>query len=173
MNDRNNENLREILAKFMGADEVSQVINDIERGDELLGKFPAPAPRDSIIEGIKIQMAAAARRRHRETIQLGFLKALSVAAAIVTISIAAHKYFERTPTEQARVTYAAVIPDRLWEGSDITTDDAGIAVIAAEITTIENQLNGIELRDIDISGSGTADDLEMELIGISGDFWKG
>jgi hypothetical protein len=53
------------------------------------------------------------------------------------------------------------------------TDDADIAVLAAEISTIENELYGVELSDSGVSGGLDADDLEMELIGIGSDFWKG
>jgi len=173
MNGSDRENLKELLAKFMNAEEAGQTAQDIVSGDELLRAFPAPQPDEDVVAGLKAEVAAVVRRRHRITLQHRILSAVAVAAAIVVVSAAALKYFDRQPSGQSQVRIAAVIPDKIWESSDITTDDADIAVLAAEISTIENELYGVDLSDSGTNGSAAVDDLEMELIGISGDFWKG
>jgi len=129
MNDLKNENLKELLAGFMDSDSARRMQEDIEKGDQLLGRFSAPSPRDNVIAGIKIQMAAAARRQHRTAVQHRIWAAVSVAAAIVAVSAFAIKYFERGPVEPTTARYATVIPDKVWEGSDITADDVDIAML--------------------------------------------
>lgn len=173
MNGSDRENLKELLARFMDAAKAGQAAQDIERGDELLRAFPAPQPDEDVVAGVKAMVSAVARRRHRITLQHRIFAAAAMAAAIVVVSAAALKYFDRQPIGQTPVRYAAVISDKIWESSDIATDDADIAVLAAEISTIENELHGVELSDNGTNGSAAVDDLEMELIGISGDFWKG
>jgi hypothetical protein len=174
MNGSDRENLKELLARFMDAAKAGQAAQDIERGDELLRAFPAPQPDEKVVAGIKVRVSAASvRRRHGITLQHRIFAAAAVAAAIVVVSAAALKYFDRQPIGQTPVRYAAVISDKIWESSDITTDDADIAVLAAEISTIENELYGVESSNSSVTGNTAADDLEMELIGISGDFWKG
>ena len=172
MNGSDRENLRELLARFMDADKAGQAAEDIERGDELLRTHPAPQPDENTVAGIKVMVSAAVSRRHRITLERRIF-AVAAAAAIVAVSAVVIKYFYGQPGEKTTVRYAAVISDRIWESSDITTDDADIAVLTADISTIENELYGVELSESGISGSVDADDLEMELIGIGGDFWKG
>jgi hypothetical protein len=172
MNGSDRENLRELLARFMDADEAGQAAEDIERGDELLRAHPAPQPDEDTVAGIKAMVSAAVSRRHRITLHRRIF-AVAAAAAIVAVSASAIRYFYGQPAERTPVRYAAVISDKIWESSDITTDDADIAVLTAEISTIENELYGVELSDSGVSGGLDADDLEMELIGIGGDFWKG
>ncbi len=172
MNSSDRENLNELLAKFMDSEAAGRAAEDIKRGDELLRAHPAPQPDQDMIAGVKEMMSAVVKRRHRITLQRRILAVAAAAAVIVVISVAALNYFDRQPAGQTPVQYASVIPDRIWESSDITTDDADIAVLAAEISTIENELHGVELSDNDVS-SMSVDDLEMELIGIGGDFWKG
>jgi hypothetical protein len=67
-----------------------------------------------------------------------------------------------------------VIPDRIWEGSPGEAgDDADISVLTAEVETIENELQAMLSGNDSSNGNGTIDDLEIELIEMSGDFWKG
>ena len=173
MNGSDRENLKELLARFMDAEEAGRAAQDIEKGDELLRAHPAPQPDEDVIAGLKAMVSAVVRRRQRITLQRRIFAVAAVAAVLVVVSAVALKFFEPRPVEQTQMRYAAAISDRIWESSDITTDDADIAILAAEISTIENELNGVELGDSGTNGSAAVDDLEMELIGISGDFWKG
>jgi hypothetical protein len=172
MNDSTKENLRELLAGFMDEDTASQTAEDIEKGDEFLRKFAAPSPGDDVVAAIKARVAVTIRQKHRITLQHRIFAAVSVAAAIVLVSALALKFFEPSPIEKTTVQYAA-IPARVWDGSDITTDDADIAVLVSEVKTIENELSGVQLKDNSGVGNAAIGDLETELIEIGGDFWKG
>ncbi len=174
MNDSAKENLRELLAGFMDAGSAKQAAEDIERGEQLLRQWPAPQPGAAALAEVKKKVAAAVRRRHRITLQRRVWAVAGVAAAaIVIVSAVALRLFERQPVEQTTLLYAAAIPERVWEGSDITRDDADIAVLVAEVETIENELSGVQLNDTGGNGNTAIDDLETELIEIGGNFWKG
>ena len=173
MNDSAKENLRELLAGFMDAGSARQAAEDIEKGDELLRQWSAPQPSDVVLAEVKKKIAAAVRRRHRIALQRRIWAAVSVAAAIVIVSAVALRLFEKQPVEQAALRYAAAIPERVWEGSDITKDDADIAVLVAEVETIENELSGVQSNDTGGNGNTAVGDLETELIEIGGNFWKG
>lgn len=172
MNTPDKENLKELLGRFMDAAEVDEAARDIDQGDELLRTFPAPQPDEEVIADVKAMMSAVVRRRHRITLHRRIFAA-AAAAAIVIASATALKYLDRQPGGQTTKQIAFMIPDRIWESTDITTDDADIAVLTAEITSVENELYGVELSDDTITGSTSADELEMELIGIGSNFWKG
>jgi hypothetical protein len=173
MSDSGNENLRELLAGFMDAGAASRAAEDIERGDELLRAWPAPQPSEAVLTGVKKKVAVAVRRRQVITLRRRVLAAAAAAAVIVAASAVALRLFEKQPMEQMVVQYAAAIPERIWESSDITADDADIAVLAAKVETIENEMSGVQLNDNGVSGNGAIGDLEMELIEIGGYFWKG
>jgi len=173
MNDSAKENLRELLAGFMDAGSAGQAAEDIERGDALLRQWSAPQPGDAVLAEVKKKVAAVARRRHRIALQRRIWAAAGMAAAIVIVSVLALRLSERQPVERTTIKYTAAIPERVWEGSDITKDDADIVVLAAEVETIENELSGVQLSDTGGNGSTAAGDIETELIEISGNFWKG
>ena len=169
MNDSAKENLKELLAGFMDAGSARQAKEDIEKGDELLCHWSAPQPGDVVLAEVKKKVAAAVRRRHRIALQRRIWAAAGVAAAIVIVSVLALRLSER----QTVGPTAIVIPERVWEGSDITKDDADIVVLAAEVETIENELAGAQLNDTSSNGNTAISDIETELIEINGNFWKG
>jgi len=171
MGNSGKENLRELLAEFMDPGAANRAAEDIEGGEELLRQWPSPQPDEAMLAEVKKRVAAAVRRRRMITPWRRVLAAASVAAAIAVASVVALRSFENQPVKQAAVQYAAMIPSRIWEGSDITTDDADIVVLAAEVEAIENELSGVELNEN--GGNGAVGDLEMELIEMGGDFWKG
>jgi hypothetical protein len=173
MNDSAKENLKELLAGFMDAGSARQAEEDIEKGDELLCHWSAPQPGENVLAEVKKKVAATVRQRHRIALQRRIWAAAGVAAAIVIVSALALKLFEKQPVEQTALRYAAAIPERVWEGSDITKDDADIVVLAAEVETIENELAGAQLNDTSGNGSTAVGDIETELIEIGGNFWKG
>jgi hypothetical protein len=173
MNDSAKENLRELLAGFMDAGSAKQTAEDIERGDVLLRQWSAPQPADVVLAEVKKKISAAVKQRHRIALQRRIWAVAGVAAAIVIVSALALTLSERQPAEKTTIKYAAAIPDRVWEGSDITKDDADIVVLVAEVETIENELSATRLDDTGGNGSTAVGDLETELIEIGGDFWKG
>jgi hypothetical protein len=170
MNNSTKENLNELLAGFMDANMAGQAVQDIEKGDQLLRNFPAPQPGPDVVAAVKARVAAAVRQRHRITLQRRIWAAAGVAAAIMLVSVAALKLFEQKPTEPTPAHYAVVIPDRVWEGSDITSD---ISVLSAELESLEKEITSTSVDEIGDNSNLSVGDLEMELIETGGNLWKG
>jgi hypothetical protein len=173
MDNSGKENLRQLLAAFLDADSARRAAEDIEKGDELLRAYPAPQPGEKVLAEVNRRVVEAVRRRRSIALRHKVLAVAGVAAAIVVLSAVALRFFAGQPVKQPSARYATVIPQRIWEGGDITTDDPDIAVLTAEVETIENELQALLADDDGSNNSVTVGDLEMELIEIGGDFWKG
>ncbi|MBN2019484.1 MAG: hypothetical protein JW749_04595 [Sedimentisphaerales bacterium] len=173
MSNTDKENLTRLFEAFSDADSARQAARDIENGDKLFNAFPAPQLSDEAIEKVKARVSLALKRRRIVSIQWKVLSAAGVAAVIVIGILLSSKFTNPAVEARRPAIYTAGIPGRIWEGSDIIADDADFAVLAAEIETIKNTLAGVQVSDNDENGDSAVGDLEMELIEISGDIWKG
>ena len=70
-------------------------------------------------------------------------------------------------------TAKEMIPTEIWESSDLAVDDAELAVLNAEIDQLENELIALRLGETGGNGTGELTELEMELIVVDNEFWKG
>ncbi len=173
MDKQGNENLSELLARFMNEQDARQAADDIEKGDKLLSRYPAHEPGEEALARIKGRVAQALNQRHAIGIRRRVWAVAAAAAVVLLASALTLKLFERQPTPTERARYASVIPASVWDGNDIKTDDVDIAVMVAEIETIENELFALNLDDDGGNGNGAVGDLEIELMEVGGDFWKG
>ena len=183
MKSQNEENLKELFERFLDSGEAEQIKEDICEGERILRKQPAPEPDGELIANIKAEIARTLLRRRANAFKRIAYKAAAVAAAVVILAAISVKLFESRPSatgrdekdngEFERPAYALMIPAAIWESDDIATDDADLAILTAEIEQIEGELLALQLDEN--SGNGHIDlaELEMELIEINSDFWKG
>ena len=171
MRDHAHENLTELLRRFMDDSAAHAVQADLESVERAFEAHCAPAPSAVLLSAIKTRMVAtAARRRRRIRI---FRTAVATAAAIVLTALVAR--YDRGPAQRApSVSFASIIPTSVWESHDLSADDPDLAYFTSEIHQIESQIQAIESGDdVGVRGSDTLDDLEMELMAIETEFWKG
>ena len=173
MNNSEKENLKELLAGFMDEAAATEAAKDIEKGDELLGTWPAPEPNEKILAEVRAKMILAARRRQAVTFHRRIWAMAGVAAAIMITLAAAVKLLDRQPVEQTPVKYASAATKSIWGSDDTTADDPDLTVMAAEVESIENELSGVQSAGNSDAASTDIGELETELIETSGDFWKG
>lgn len=173
MNDFKNENLKDLLASFMTNDAANQAASDIERGDELLRNWPSPQPGETLLAEVKRKMTAEVERRKIVTFRHSILKMAAVAATILVVSATVMLFYKEHTVGRTDVTIAATIPDQLWEGGSIRTDDPDIAVLSKEIDSVADEISGVQLSDKTGSSNSAVGDVEMQLIDVSADFWKG
>lgn len=168
MRDRANENLTELLRRFMDEPAARAAHEDIQAGERFLEAYPAPTPEAWLVATIKTQMAVAAVRRHR-IVRLvhGSMAAAAAVIVLALIGLPGPRSGDRPP-----MSYAAIIPPAIWDSHDITADDLDLAYFASEIGQIEAQMQTLDAGESE-SGSGTLDELEDELMAIQADFWKG
>ncbi len=173
MEDRDRENLAELLGKFFDAEQVESCLKDFQEGERILRDNPAPAPDDMLIANIKAEIAMRLPARKAELARRRiYRRAVAVAAVVIVAGISA-TLFDRSGREPGRLATASLIPTAIWESDDITADDTDLAFFATEIEQIENEVMALESNEDTCESDSTIEELEMELILISSDFWKG
>ena len=162
------DNLRELFERFMPATEAERATEEVRAGEEMLRAHPAPEPDENMVLGIKLEIATKLSERRRGAPRL-YRFAATAAAVIVLALFAIHS---RTPQTDPNLSHAALIPTFIWESDDISADDMNLAYFTSEIRQIEAEVRALEAGESQDVGSGTLDDVEMELMRINTEFWK-
>jgi len=171
MNERNGENLKELFEQFYTSEEAEKAAQEIRSAERILRENPAPEPRMELLLGIEAQIMETVQHRRRRQRFMGISFKATAAAAVVIIIANVWMRFETGQTGPV-VGIASLIPTAIWESDNIATDDMVLAFFTAEIEQIEGEVKAFLYGE---SGSGDAgvDELEMELMEIENDFWKG
>lgn len=174
MKDLNNENLEELLAKFYDAAEAKQAAQEILKAEQILRASPAAEPSEALIADIKSQIAMRLAQRRASARRLVLAKAVAVAAVFVILALVAVRFFNQSrPMERGHSPVPAMISQEVWESSDIAADDPDLATLSAQIEEVARNLLSVRL-DEDGDGNGEAVvDIEVKLIEIESNFWKG
>jgi len=173
MNERNEEDLKDLFEKFLNAEQAEKAVEDIRKGEEVLREQPGPEPDWELIAGIKAEVARELFGRKKTLSKQVVYKVAAVAAAFLILANVSVKLFERGARERGGFVNASVMPAVLWDSEDLAADDVDLAILTAEIREIEE--DALALRLGENGGNGHIDlaELEMELMEINGDFWKG
>lgn len=173
MENRNQENLGELLRKFFDAEQAKNCLKDLQEGEQIFRDNPAPEPDDMLIANIKAGIAMRLSARKAELARRRVYRRAVAAAAVFLIAGISTMLFNGPQHGPPRLAAASLMPTAIWESDDITADDENLAFFATEIQQIENEVMALE-SDEDTSESDSAiEELEMELMVISSDFWKG
>ena len=172
MNERNEENLKDLFEKFVDAGQAEKAAEDIRKGEEILSAHPGPEPDGEVIAGIKAEVARELSRRKTRVTKRVVYKAASVAAAFIILASVSVKIFEKGG-EQGKVVRASILPSAIWESEDLAADDVDLAILTAEIREIEEDALALQLGENGGNGHIDLEELEIELMEISNDFWKG
>ena len=160
MNNRDEENLE-------------QHFEDVQEAEQILKENPAPEPDEEVIADIKAEITAALLRRQSKAYKRIIYKAAAVAAALVIITAVGLKVFEKNEGGNKNVIAASIIPKAIWESDCLADDDANLTILNDEIEQIQAEVMALRLGDNGDNGSVAITELEMELIKINSDFWKG
>lgn len=173
MNNRNEENLTELFEKFFDAEQAKSFTEDIQKAEQILCEHPAPEPDDMLIADIKAEIAMrlpAERARHFRRM---VYNVIGIAAAIVILAAISVQLLVEGGKKPGEVSYASLISAAIWDSDDITADDENLAIFTAEIEEIEEEVLDLQSGEDTGNGNRTITELEMELIEINSDFWKG
>ena len=173
MENENRENLRDLFEKFFDAEQAESCVEDIQKAEQIFREHPAPEPDEMLIANIKadIAMRLQARRAHR--FRRIIYEVVGAAAAILIVAAVSLQLFKKDTPKNGDVVYASLIPTAIWESDDIATDDENLAVFTAQIEQIEDEVLALQSGEDTGNGDRTIVELEMELIEINSDFWKG
>ncbi len=173
MNDENQENLKELFEKFLDAEQAESCTEDVQKAEEILSEHPAPEPDAMLIANIKAEIAMRLPAKRAYVFKHIAYKVACAAAAVIFITAIGLRLFDKGGVEPNGVQYATIIPTAIWESDDITAADADLVIFTAEIEQIEDEVLTLQLGEDDGNGDRSVSELEMELIQINSDFWKG
>jgi len=172
MNKRNEENLKELFEKFLDSEQAERNAEDIRKGEEMFREYPAPKPDDELIADIKAEIARELLGRKRRVTKRVVYKVAAVAAVFFILAVLNVKIFEKGGGP-GKVIKASVLPAVLWDSEDIAADDVDLAILTAAIEEIESEALALELGENGGNGQIDVTELEIELMEINSDFWKG
>jgi hypothetical protein len=168
------ENLHELFERFLDPEQAARAVQDVRRAEQILRDNPAPEPDKSLITNIEAEIAQVLQRHKRASAFAGIVCRVAAVAAVVVVATAMSLMFlEKGEHERAEVTTASMMPRAIWESQDIVADDADLAVLTAEIEQVEEEALSLELGQNGGNGEKSVVELEIELIAIETDFWKG
>ncbi len=173
MNAPNDNELKALLEGFYNSEQVEAGLHDFDYGRRLFVQNPAPAPSPEVLAAVRANIRRSlARRHHNRTVRRIAFAASLAAAAVLAVAVRVG-LLQTAPLMPADTMAAAIIPASFWEGHDMTVSDPGLAYYSAEIEQIENELATLHSGDKYRSGDTAVTELEVELMDIQGDFWKG
>ena len=166
------ENLKELFEELFGTEQSEAAVEDVREGEQILRTHPAPEPDDALIGGIKAEITRALLRREASVFRWASYKVAAVAAVFIILAVVGVRMLEKGG-EPARVLTASIIPAAIWESEDIAADDAELAILTDEVEQIGSEVLAVQLGENGGNGHRDIAELEMELIEIDSDFWKG
>ena len=173
MEDRNQENLRELFEQFFDAEQAEGCVEDIQKAEQIFREHPAPEPDDMLIANIKAEIAMRLQASRAHRFRRIIYEVVGAAAAILIVAAVSLQLFEKGTPPNGEVVYASLIPTAIWESNDIAADDEDLAVFTAQIEQIEDEMLALQSGEDTSNGDSTIAELEIELIEINSDFWKG
>ncbi len=173
MKSQNEENVKELFERFVNTGQAEEAEQDIRKGEQILREHPVSEPDSKLIADIKAEVEEAVLRRKTKVFRRMVYKSAVIAASVIFLAAIGIKLFEKGGGESERVIAASILPAAIWESDDISADDADLATLTAEIEQIESDVLALQLGENGSNGYEAVSELEMELIEINSDFWKG
>ncbi len=172
MNGRSEENLKELFEKFVASEQAEKAVEDIRKGEQILRDNPAPKPSDELIAGIKSEIAISLLHKKENAIRYTLYKVAAVAAIVFILTAISIRFFGKGE-ETEKIMYASIIPTAIWESDDIAADDVELAVLTAEVEQVADEILSLRMGGNGGNGQSAITELEIELMEIESDFWKG
>jgi iron uptake system EfeUOB component EfeO/EfeM len=172
MNEQDEEDLKELFERFFGDEQAIKAAEDVQKAEQMLRAYPSPEPDAELIADIKSKIAARLAHKRAGILRKVGYRVTVAAAVIIILATVSVRLFKIGGGEPAAVAYASTIPKALWESDDISTDDADLAILTAEVKQIEGEVLTLELGENARNGERAVMELEIRLAEIEGDFWK-
>ena len=144
----------------------------MRKGRQILREHAAPGPDAELISGIKAQISNRLIQNKAKTRRMAAYKAAAVAAVLVIVAAVSIKLLEKQGGPEA-TDAVSKIDATIWQSDDIAQADAELATFAAEIEQIRTEVLAVEFGENGSNGYVGLTELEMELVDIDSDFWKG
>ena len=173
MNDRDRENLAELIERLFHGEQAGSAMEDIRQGERILRENPAPEPNHQLITDIKAQIALLIPTRQARLARRQMYRRVAVAAAFVIIAAISATLLNSDPPKLGGPPQrAGIFSMDLWDSVNIAADDENLAVFNAQIDQIENEIMILESGNDAGDSAKSIEEMEIELIVVSNDFWK-
>lgn len=173
MNDRDRENPGELLERFFDREEAGIFLENVRETEVIFREYASPEPGDLLIANIKAEIAMRLPVVRARLVRHRLYKRIAAAAAVIIIASISTMLLNDNSTQPRGRVPASLIPTSIWESNDIAADDERLAVFSAELDQIENEVQALESNEHTGERDRTIEELEMELILVTSDFWKG
>ena len=170
MKDQTNENVEELFGKFLPDQDARRAAEDVQKAEQILREHPAPAPAGEVLADINSKIAKTLSAGKAKTRRLISYRMAAVAAAIIILVAIGVKFFEKGTAEIQAPLTVELIQQAVWESDDISAE---LALLKDEVERIESEISTLRLGENGGNGNREFVELEMELMDIDGDFWKG
>lgn len=141
------EDLRELIEKFMDAKNARTYLEDIEAGERILRQYPAPEPDDMVIANIKANMSLHKLPKRTVTFRKRVFEAIAVAASIAIIAIISFSSLRETPTRtpDTEVT-RGYVPINWLTDEDVAFNNT-LENLRNDVRSIGTQISQLETDD--------------------------
>lgn len=173
MKPENKENLKEIFGKFMTAEQAEKAVEEIKHGENILRDNPAVEPDDRLVSSIKAEVVAKLRYQKTNTLSRIVLKTAAVAALFAVLAVVSTRLLQKQTSNTKENIPIAVLPQRLWENGADSSQNTELGVLTAEVEQINKDLTNLQLGSEPSNGSKNLTEIEMKLMAIATNFWKG
>ena len=172
MNDRNEENLRELFERFVSTEEAESGVEDFVKAERILDEYPAPEPDKELVAAIKSEIAETMRLRKEHTFRRFAYKLAPVAAVFVVLAAVGVRMLKEGngPVE---LVQGPIMSARVWDSENVAADDMDLAVLTAEVDELEIEFTTLERGENGGNGQSDVSELEMDFVAISNDIWEG
>ncbi len=165
------ENLKELFDKFYAETDSAKIEKDILRGEQIIAENPAPQPDARLISDIKARVNSELAIREKRRV-FTYLRATVTAAAAVLIIGVTLLMINRVERQSPPNVAEGTIPSGIWESEDLMNDDVGLAMLAANIDAVEDDVLAMRFDEKSYE-TMNLDDVEADVLEISDDLWKG
>jgi hypothetical protein len=172
MNSQDEENLKELFEKFLSAKQAAEAVEDVYKTEQILHEHPAPEPDDMLLANIKAEIALKLLPRRATVVPRIAYKVAAVAAAVLIVTVLSLNLFQNNRASNQLVR-ASIVPREIWESNNIAADDANLAIFTAEVEQIKDEVSALQSNKSETDVDDAVTELEMNLMEIESDFWKG
>ena len=174
MTTHRNENIDELLQRLFGDGCVKESAEDIQKGEQILRDNPAPLPAAEVIFAIKSVGVKVIARNKARAFRSTIYKVAAIAAAVLIISAVSVRIFETGAVKTVKVATIDGTNQTVSQDDEFFSSDVEMETLAAEVEQVEQELATLQW-DLASENSSYGDiiELELKLIEVDSDFWKG
>jgi len=163
-----NRELEELVQRFYDPQQAREVLEELRRAEKLFAKEQSPEPSAKLVRNIKDQVHQRLSARQARRVRRRFIE---VVAAVIMVVVTLMGVLSYQGKHAQNAAYASVMGAGMWETNDVSSEDARLATLEAEIEQLEQESFG-DTSEAEMAAETAVRDLEIQLVQANGEFWK-